>query len=420
MKSSCQPITYILCIICLLSCNKKTNSLRQTGFVRSISANFEACVKSSVELEDGNYVVVCEDYLHTQPGLMVKLDSKGGVLWKKNLSANNLIVWKIISLSHKGFVTIGLSLSNSNAITACIYDLDGNLLAEKDISSSPYTIIYSTVEAIPLNNGNFAIAYSVTPVTSGKCTLLITDSAFNKLHTRIIFLPDTSHVVSTIKGLCEHPDGSIALTAFTHRKVPSGVSYMVERQCLWMVRTSLTGVIQTNKILSDTTYSETPFGLAPHLDGLLSVSGRMLGFNNKNGAWVNYYGAGENFISGRITLNRCNASGDIIDRTEITDYPRNGLINSIRKTTDGGYILCGTVDQLSDVNLVSDTKVYLLKLNQNLSVAWSRIIQTTYPAVGTDIFETTKGDFLVSGYQRVFNKRFEMLVMKTDAFGNIY
>lgn len=421
MKTNCQYIISILCVICLYSCNKKPDSVHHKGFIKSISSDFEACVKGSLELEDGNYVLVSQDLQQSKPGLMVKIDPQGGVLWKKNLSEKNFSVWKILPLSHQRYATIGVPVHSSTSImTACIYDFDGNLLSENDISIAPYLVSENPVEAIQLSNGNFAIASSTTLNTS-KCFLVITDTAFNKLNTRIISIPDTSHVFSALMGLCEGTDNSIALTAFTYRKVWQGQgSYMVGNQTLWMMRTSMTGVVQTNQLWSDTNYSETPNALISYKDGLLSVSSRMLGFNNSNGVFVSYYGFGDAKISAKINLNRCNASGDIMNRIEISDYPLNGSINSIRKTADGGYILCGTVNQSSDVSLVSKTKIYLLKLNQNLGVEWSRVIQSTYPAIGVDVFETTKGDFLVSGHQRIFNKYYEMLIIKTDPSGNIF
>ena len=45
---------------------------------------------------------------------------------------------------------------------------------------------------------------------------------------------------------------------------------------------------------------------------------------------------------------------------------------------------------------------------------------TIYQSFGVDAFQTSDGGFVISGHQRSFNSKFNMIVIKTDGEGNVY
>jgi hypothetical protein len=51
-------------------------------------------------------------------------------------------------------------------------------------------------------------------------------------------------------------------------------------------------------------------------------------------------------------------------------------------------------------------------------VQWSKMINTIYPALGVDAVQTSDDGYLITGFHRTFNKRFEAMIIKTDANGN--
>jgi hypothetical protein len=76
------------------------------------------------------------------------------------------------------------------------------------------------------------------------------------------------------------------------------------------------------------------------------------------------------------------------------------------------------VNQQSTYVVESDTKIYLLKLDAYLNEQWSKIIYTTYPSYGIDAMQTSDGGYLVTGFHKTLDKRFEAMVVKTDEIGN--
>jgi hypothetical protein len=146
----------------------------------------------------------------------------------------------------------------------------------------------------------------------------------------------------------------------------------------------------------------------------------MRGWNTGDGVLINTLNNNwSQLVSGTISLNRYTIKGNFIDRKLITSYPNNGMMNAIKPSSDGGYILCGTVNQNNIATIVSNTKMYLLKVDANLNEQWSKVINTSFPSYGIDVFQTNDGGYLLSGYQKSFNKNYEMLAIKTDAKGDI-
>ena len=81
--------------------------------------------------------------------------------------------------------------------------------------------------------------------------------------------------------------------------------------------------------------------------------------------------------------------------------------------------MCGTVNQASADNVVSQTNMYLVKLNNNCDVTWTKIIHTNYPSYGIDIMQTSDGGYFLSGQAYSSNNKFNLLVIKTDPNGNV-
>jgi hypothetical protein len=140
-----------------------------------------------------------------------------------------------------------------------------------------------------------------------------------------------------------------------------------------------------------------------------------------SGTFVGYLGsvsAFGNMCSGEINLVQLTSGGQFISRQGIRDYPENGTIMTARSTQDGGFILCGAVNQADETSIVSPTKMYIMKVNSSGNYEWSKTINTTYPSIGVDAIQTPDGGYFVSGYENVFGKRYNAIVIKTDRNGN--
>jgi hypothetical protein len=246
----------------------------------------------------------------------------------------------------------------------------------------------------------------------------LTDNSFNLLNNRTYTNP-ANYTGFILRGICEKADGDIMLTASTNQGNSTGDTVKVHPIVLI---TGPTGIKKTQNILVDPVYSESPNYLVNYKDGMLGVSSRKTGDlgNTNDGFLVNYFNSlFAQLISGRINITQYDSTGLVILSKEIVGYPGFGLINIVKATSDGGFIMCGTVNQAGSNAVVSDTKIYLLKIDVNLNEQWSKVINTTYPSYGIDVLQTNDGGYLVSGHQKSFNKRYEMIAIKTDASGNI-
>jgi hypothetical protein len=409
---------YILsCLFLLHACTKDNSIATENSFVKTFNTDSDAAVINSFQLADGNVLIVGQDMDQLNPGYAVKLDNNGNALWEKRLSPKNLCIWKAFPLPGIGFATIGYSDPYSTELTICSYNTDGQLVATKTMFSNWDNSSNSPYDVLQLKNGNFAFAGCQSNTFPTLAYVYITDPTFN-----VIDSSEFEEIADSygyfFRGICEMPDNTIAITASTTYIYPNFVDSGVMSTIL--LRTNLNGKKISEKIIIDTLYNVTPNVLLRYRDGMLSISGRMQGFNSGNGVIVNYVNNSiwGQLISGGITLTTLDSAGQILKRISLYDYPGNGMISSAKATNDGGFILCGIVNQSDQPSISSNTKIYLSKLDADLNQQWTKIIKTPAPSYGIDVLQTNDGGYLVSGYQKSLNEHFIMMAIKTDASGN--
>ena len=93
----------------------------------------------------------------------------------------------------------------------------------------------------------------------------------------------------------------------------------------------------------------------------------------------------------------------------------SGPLNEIhglwgKQTNDGGYIICGTVNN----NGVYDFRMYLIKLDSLGNLSWNKIITHQNGEFGFSVDETLDGGFILVGRSDGFAS-----IIKTDSAGNI-
>jgi len=402
---------FLLSIFLAESCKKEDSVESQTGYINCITSDSDMAVVASFEV-NGNYMLIGRDYYDKQPGVIIKLDRKGNVIWNKKLSPLNKVLWKVLELPG-GFITLGHS--GENFMTACEYDNDGNLISSSNINipTGMNAEICSPSDIIKLKNGNFAISGLDGSGFNSIGYLIITDNAFDSLYTRTFNLPNNSY--GSVFGLVETSDGSIVM-----RSAPTDFGNTDPFSNLLLIRTDLTGALKSSTRLIDSLYSETPNCLIANDNGMIAVTSRMKGWNEGEGFYVNYYNNNYyRYISGSINLLSFTIEGQLLSRKKISSYQGNGMISSIKTTRDGGYILCGTVNQSNSSTLVSKTKIYILKLDANLGEQWSQTFNTTYQAFGISAFQSSDGGYVVTGHEHTFDSKYNMIVIKTNDMGNI-
>ncbi len=99
-------------------------------------------------------------------------------------------------------------------------------------------------------------------------------------------------------------------------------------------------------------------------------------------------------------------------------YSRNGLAAkgySIRQTTDGGYVICGSVEMDNNLN-----DVYVIRLNSVGDTLWTKTIGGAQNDEGYCIRQTGDTGFIVAGYTESFGQgAFDFFLVKLADDGEI-
>jgi hypothetical protein len=90
----------------------------------------------------------------------------------------------------------------------------------------------------------------------------------------------------------------------------------------------------------------------------------------------------------------------------------HGHANSVQQTTDGGYIIAGSVRNFQD-------DVYLLKTDDSGNLLWEKTFGGSFHDAGYSVQQTTDGGFIIVGITENFGAdEWDVYLIKTDADGN--
>ena len=100
----------------------------------------------------------------------------------------------------------------------------------------------------------------------------------------------------------------------------------------------------------------------------------------------------------------------------IYDDPLYGWHMCIKETDDGGYIVCGEIDV--DENNPSDFDMLLMKTDANGNVEWQQIWRYgEYGEVAYAVRQTPDGGYIISGRVESSHSEADFVIIKTDANG---
>ena len=94
--------------------------------------------------------------------------------------------------------------------------------------------------------------------------------------------------------------------------------------------------------------------------------------------------------------------------------------NSVQQTTDGGYIITGRFEEISE-----EPDVYLIKTDGNGIEQWSQNIGRTLgfgidvSDEGFSVQQTTDGGYIITGFTIGFTSGYDVYLIKTDGNGNV-
>jgi hypothetical protein len=300
----------------------------------------------------------------------------------------------------------------------CFYNDEGDFLYAKNIPwNIPWggALSFGPMQMLRLSNGGYVFTASVY----GEFHIMITDAAMDPLSLiqKEVVLPGNPSWGYGVypRGISELPDSTIMIT--------TGFSYAPDFSFNWktlVYRFDLAGNTKSMVTIGDSLYNETPLVLLPANNEVFCVTGRMGQAHDGSGIFVNYFNNSMGFLcAGEVNLLRLDQQGQLKSRRAVRDYPANGLILNARPTADGGFILCGTVNQSTSLSVISPTRIYLLKVGATGEYQWSRTFNTEFPSYGVDAVQMPDGGYFVTGYEKAFDSHFNAVIIKTDINGNV-
>ena len=123
------------------------------------------------------------------------------------------------------------------------------------------------------------------------------------------------------------------------------------------------------------------------------------------------FGAGE----ADVYVVKLDANGNL-QWTKTIGGPGNEIGFSLIQTSDGGYVLAGTTESFG----VGGSDVYIVKLDANGNLQWTKTIGGPKGEGGRSIIQTSDGGYAITGATKSFGAGVEdVYVVKLDANGNL-
>jgi len=124
------------------------------------------------------------------------------------------------------------------------------------------------------------------------------------------------------------------------------------------------------------------------------------------------YSAGGSYDSDVLII-RTDDSGDTLWTKRIGDRMYD-YGNSIDLTSDGGYIITGTIENLK----FYDKDIYLIKINHSGDTLWTRPYHLLEHDYGYSVKQTPDRGYIITGYTESDGGNRNIFLMKTDSLGH--
>lgn len=169
---------------------------------------------------------------------------------------------------------------------------------------------------------------------------------------------------------------------------------------VWLIKTDPNG---------DTLWTRTYGGTEP--DYANSVQ------QTSDGGYI-LTGSTESYGMGRndVWLLRVDANGDTL-WTKTFGKSERDWGNSVRQTSDGGYIITGSIDY----SYLGSGDLWLIKTDTLGNTLWTKIYGGTNPQDGQSVQQTTDGGYIIGGNTATLDTNgfdYDIWVLKTDSKGD--
>jgi hypothetical protein len=193
------------------------------------------------------------------------------------------------------------------------------------------------------------------------------------------------------KSLIQTSDGGYAITGFT-------ISFGAGSGDVYVVKLDANGNLQWTKTIGGPA-SEEGNSLIQTSDGGYAIAG-----------YTRSFGAGE----ADVYVVKLDANGNL-QWTKTIGGKNEDLGTSLIQTSDGGYAIAGSTTSFG----AGDRDVYVVKLDANGNLQWTKTIGGKNEDLGTSLIQTSDGGYAIAGYTKSFGRGWkDVYLVKLDKNGH--
>jgi hypothetical protein len=372
----------------------KLDATGNLQWTRTIGGEKEDLGHSLIQTSDGGYAIAG----HTKSFgagawdvYVVKLDANGNLKWTKTIGGEKDDYGRsLIQTSDGGYATASETESfGTGGVDVYVVKLDanGNLQWTKTIGGPGDEIGFSLIQT---SDGGYAIAGSTGSFGAGwydVCAVKL-DANGNLQWTKTIGGKDFEGGYSLIQT----SDGGYAIAGYTE-------SFGAGGRDVYVIKLDAKGNLQWTKTIGGLD-DEIGHSLIQTSDGGYAIAGSTYSFG---AGWADVY------------VVKLDANGNLQWTKTIggKDFEAG---YSLIQTSDGGYAIAGYTDSFG----AGREDVYVVKLDANGNLQWTKTIGGSKRDWGHSIIQTSDGGYAIAGTTTSFGAGGEdVYVVKLDANGNL-
>jgi len=369
----------VLIIIQLITLLQVAAQAPDTLWTKTFGGSNSERGQTVVPTSDGGFAIFAHTYSFG-PGhfWLIKTDPYGDTLWTKHLVNSNFQGGSLIETSEKGFILVGtVYTSGPNTLDLILIKTNslGNVVWTKVFEGGGNEYGHHVDQTF---DGGFIVIgskWTITPPIQSDIWLLKMDPNGDTLWTK------------TFGRTGDDRGGDVRQTSDSgYVLVGQTDSYGAGSYDLWLIKTDQAGDTLWTKLFGGSN-SDTPGGIQQTMDGGYIIAGVTFSFG----------------IGGDLWLIKTNSSG-VATHTKTYGGSSNDFGNSIRQTSDSGFVVTGSI--FSSATLYD---LWILKTNQSLDTVWTKRAggSGNKNDVGASVSETADRGYIITGYTASFGAGME-------------
>jgi hypothetical protein len=424
----------VLTFILHSACKKEVlnDNLSSSSLLKVMQATKPYFARSVLELKDGSVILgavapidgefdernnLSSDY----PSQLIKYNSNGDLIWQLELPEITHVLWQVIELSTGNIAAVGFdSQDNSKQVGLVIISPLGKILNQTSyINLTNYAPLenLNPVYVLELGSGDIAIATVTTNVNSAifATRLVIFSPLLNKSFDRV-YAPDPIVKARYHKQVSIEEDNSG--NVLLHGNIGSNTNDSIG---------SYASTLKLSAGSYDPVYHQLFEGNQPFStsNGVLSSADQLVWASCGPAAADSLFNSRFNqrnqelfLIGPKITVWKTDGDSSNTQKLEVSGFQRNGFVNKVIHTSDGGFMLLGTCNINANQQISSEYQIMMIKLSEDFKLQWMQFPKTNSQSVASDIVETASG-YLVSATHLSLGEESRPIVFKTNKNGII-